>query len=45
MVKESYLRAAFDAVSEKYGSVGAYITEGLKVPETLIREFREKVLE
>ena len=45
LVKESYLRAAFDAVSEKYGSVGAYLTEGLKVPETLIREFREKVLE
>ena len=45
LVKESYLRAAFDAVSEKYGSAAGYLRDGLKLTESMIGEFREKVLE
>lgn len=44
-VEERYLRAAFDTMRKDYGSVEAFIREGLEVDDTLRKALRERFLE
>ena len=41
---ESYLNAAFEVMEEESGSLYAYITDCLGMPEAKIEAFREKIL-
>ena len=40
-----YLESAFRAIDEDYGSSESYLTRGLQIPESLLDEFRNKMLE
>ncbi len=44
-VRQEYLRAAFDAVHEQYGSLETYLREALHVDGPMRRELRRKLLE
>ena len=40
-----YLESAFRAIDEDYGSSESYLTRGLRIPESMLVEFRNKLLE
>ena len=40
-----YLESAFRAIDEDFGSSESYLTRGLQIPESLLAEFRNKLLE
>jgi protein-tyrosine phosphatase len=44
-VRPEYLRAAFDAVDEQYGSFEAYLTEGLGLTQEEVDALRDDLLE
>ncbi|MCR5795444.1 MAG: tyrosine-protein phosphatase [Solobacterium sp.] len=44
LAKEEYLDAALEAV-DSYGSDEAFLTEGLQIPEEVIKNFRDSMLE
>ena len=39
-----YMESAFRAIDEEYGSSESYLTRGLQIPETVLKEFRNKML-
>lgn len=39
-----YMESAFRAIDEEYGSTESYLTRGLQIPETVLKEFRNKML-
>ena len=39
-----YMESAFRAIDEEYGSFESYLTRGLHIPETMLKEFRNKML-
>ena len=39
-----YMDSAFRAIDEEYGGSEYYLTRGLQIPETLLKEFRNKML-
>lgn len=39
-----YMESAFHAIDEEYGSSESYLTRGLQIPETVLKEFRNKML-
>lgn len=39
-----YMESAFSAIDEQFGSADAYLTEGLKIPDEVLSEFRIKLL-
>ena len=39
-----YMESAFRAIDEEYGSSESYLTRGLQIPETMLMEFRNKML-
>lgn len=43
--REEYIMAAFDEAEKLYGSMEAFLKEGLGVDETMINRFRERYLE
>lgn len=45
IAKDTYLESAFAAIDEQCGDLDVYLVEGLGIPEDVIAEFREKVLE
>ena len=40
-----YMESAFRAIDDSYGSSKSYLTRGLQIPESLLAEFRNKLLE
>lgn len=40
-----YMVSAFRAIDDAYGSSESYLTRGLQIPESLLAEFRNKLLE
>ena len=40
-----YMESAFRAIDDAYGSSKSYLTRGLQIPESLLAEFRNKLLE
>ena len=40
-----YMESAFRAIDDAYGSSESYLTRGLQIPESLLVEFRNKLLE
>ena len=44
VVDESYLKSAFDAIMEQFGSIHAYLDEGLGIEEPVMQLFRERML-
>lgn len=40
-----YMESAFRAIDDSYGSSESYLTRGLQIPESLLAEFRNKLLE
>ena len=39
-----YMESAFRAIDEEYGSSESYLTRGLQIPETMLKDFRNKML-
>ena len=39
-----YMESAFRAIDEEYGNSESYLTRGLQLPETVLKEFRNKML-
>ena len=39
-----YMESAFRAIDEEYGSSESYLTHSLQIPETVLKEFRNKLL-
>lgn len=39
-----YMESAFRAIDEEYSSSESYLTRGLQIPETVLKEFRNKML-
>ena len=39
-----YMESAFRAIDEEYGSSESYMTHGLQISETVLKEFRNKIL-
>ena len=39
-----YMESAFRAIDEEYGSSESYLTRSLQIPETMLKEFRNKML-
>jgi protein-tyrosine phosphatase len=44
-VRPEFLQAAFDAVTETYGDVATYLTEGLGLTPEDLEAFRDEMLE
>ena len=45
VVKEEYLRHARDVIRREYPEKGSYLTEGLGLSETILQEFKNKMLQ
>ena len=45
IAREEYLAGVFDALDKGFGGVPGFLREGLQLPETLLKSFREAVLE
>lgn len=44
IVRESYLKTAYDAVAEVYGTVDAYLRDGLGLPDQTIEKLRARLV-